>query len=29
MKDNGSVQFDVPGDIKPQSMDFGTGVTNE
>lgn len=24
--DNGTVKFDVPGDIKPHSLDFGTGV---
>ncbi|XP_024030996.1 sterol 3-beta-glucosyltransferase UGT80A2 [Morus notabilis] len=26
VKDDGTVQFDVPGDIKPKSLDFGTGV---
>ncbi|CAN1246665.1 Sterol 3-beta-glucosyltransferase UGT80A2 [Linum grandiflorum] len=26
VKDDGTVQFDVPVDIKPQSLDFGTGV---
>ncbi|POO03020.1 UDP-glucuronosyl/UDP-glucosyltransferase [Trema orientale] len=26
VKDDGTVQFDVPGDIKPQSPDFGNGV---
>lgn len=26
VKDDGTVQFDVPGDIKPRSTDFGTGV---
>ncbi|CAI0559605.1 unnamed protein product [Linum tenue] len=26
VKEDGTVQFDVPGDIKPQSLDFGTGV---
>ncbi|CAN1132168.1 Sterol 3-beta-glucosyltransferase UGT80A2 [Linum perenne] len=26
IKDDGTVQFDVPVDIKPQSLDFGTGV---
>lgn len=26
VKDDGTVQFDIPGDIKPQSLDFGTGV---
>ncbi|KAK0592500.1 hypothetical protein LWI29_020372 [Acer saccharum] len=26
VKDDGTVQFEVPGDIKPQSLDFGTGV---
>ena len=26
VKDDGTVQFDVPGDIKPPSLDFGTGV---
>ena len=29
VKDDGTIQFDVPGDIKPQSMDFGSGVINE
>lgn len=24
--DDGTVKFDVPGDIKPHSLDFGTGV---
>ncbi|PRQ41586.1 putative sterol 3-beta-glucosyltransferase [Rosa chinensis] len=24
--DNGTVQFDVPGDVKPHLLDFGTGV---
>lgn len=24
--DNGTVHFDVPGDVKPQLLDFGTGV---
>ncbi|XP_031249813.1 sterol 3-beta-glucosyltransferase UGT80A2-like isoform X2 [Pistacia vera] len=26
VKTDGTVQFEVPGDIKPQSLDFGTGV---
>ncbi|KAF3452428.1 hypothetical protein FNV43_RR02861 [Rhamnella rubrinervis] len=26
VQDDGTVQFDVPDDIKPQSLDFGTGV---
>lgn len=26
VKDDGTVQFEVPGDIKPDSLDFGTGV---
>ncbi|CAA3032434.1 sterol 3-beta-glucosyltransferase UGT80A2-like [Olea europaea subsp. europaea] len=26
IQDDGTVQFEVPGDIKPQSLDFGTGV---
>lgn len=26
VKDDGTVQFEVPGDIKPESLDFGTGV---
>ncbi|GAA0145578.1 glycosyltransferase [Lithospermum erythrorhizon] len=26
VREDGSVQFDVPGDIKPRSLDFGTGV---
>ena len=26
MKNDGTVQFDVPGDMKPQTLDFGTGV---
>ncbi|KAJ4721477.1 Sterol 3-beta-glucosyltransferase ugt80a2 [Melia azedarach] len=26
VKDDGTVQFEVPADIKPQSLDFGTGV---
>ncbi|KAF5733540.1 sterol 3-beta-glucosyltransferase UGT80A2-like [Tripterygium wilfordii] len=26
VKDDGTVQFEVPGDIKPQNLDFGTGV---
>lgn len=26
VKDDGTVQFNVPGDFKPQSLDFGTGV---
>ncbi|KAK3026607.1 hypothetical protein RJ639_040144 [Escallonia herrerae] len=26
VQDDGTVQFDVPGDIKPQNLDFGTGV---
>ncbi|XP_062143947.1 sterol 3-beta-glucosyltransferase UGT80A2-like isoform X2 [Alnus glutinosa] len=25
VKDDGTVQFEVPGDIKPQNLDFGTG----
>ncbi|KAH7571390.1 hypothetical protein JRO89_XS04G0036000 [Xanthoceras sorbifolium] len=30
VKDDGTVQFEVPGDIKPQNLDFGTGgVYNE
>lgn len=29
MKDDGTVQFDVPGDIKPQNLDFGTGHVYE
>lgn len=28
MKDDGTVQFDVPGDIKPQYLDFGTGAAH-
>lgn len=26
VKDDGTVQFEVPADIKPQNLDFGTGV---
>lgn len=26
VKDDGTVQLEVPADIKPQSLDFGTGV---
>ncbi|GMP67930.1 hypothetical protein CsSME_00027734 [Camellia sinensis var. sinensis] len=26
VQNDGTVQFEVPGDIKPQSLDFGTGV---
>ncbi|XP_059628685.1 sterol 3-beta-glucosyltransferase UGT80A2-like [Cornus florida] len=26
VQDDGTVQFEVPGDIKPQNLDFGTGV---
>ncbi|CAI9090928.1 OLC1v1025825C5 [Oldenlandia corymbosa var. corymbosa] len=26
VKDDGTVQFEVPGDIKPQTLDFGTGI---
>ncbi|XP_058183222.1 sterol 3-beta-glucosyltransferase UGT80A2-like [Rhododendron vialii] len=26
IKDDGTVQFEVPGDIKPESLDFGSGV---
>lgn len=26
VKDDGTVQFEVPGDIKPESLDFGSGV---
>ncbi|KAL3523403.1 hypothetical protein ACH5RR_016237 [Cinchona calisaya] len=26
VKDDGTVQLEVPGDIKPQTLDFGTGV---
>ncbi|GMP67923.1 hypothetical protein CsSME_00027733 [Camellia sinensis var. sinensis] len=26
VKNDGTVQFEVPGDIKPKSIDFGTGV---
>lgn len=26
VKDDGTVQFNVPGDFKPQTLDFGTGV---
>ncbi|XP_028091210.1 sterol 3-beta-glucosyltransferase UGT80A2-like isoform X1 [Camellia sinensis] len=26
VKNDGTVQFEVPGDIKPQTLDFGTGV---
>lgn len=29
VKDDGTVQLDVPGDIKPQNLDFGTGVVFE
>lgn len=25
VKDDGTVEFDVPGDVKPQSLKFGTG----
>ncbi|XP_068316834.1 sterol 3-beta-glucosyltransferase UGT80A2-like isoform X1 [Pyrus communis] len=28
VKDDGTVQFDVPGDIKPQYLDFGTGAAH-
>ncbi|CAL2269729.1 unnamed protein product [Prunus armeniaca] len=28
VQDDGTVQFDVPGDIKPQQLDFGTGVVH-
>ena len=27
IKDDGTIEFEVPGDIKPQSLDIGTGVT--
>lgn len=26
VQDDGTVQFEVPGDVKPQALDFGTGV---
>ncbi|KAK9998022.1 hypothetical protein SO802_017625 [Lithocarpus litseifolius] len=26
VKDDGTIQFEVPGDIEPQALDFGTGV---
>lgn len=26
VQDDGTVQFEVPGDIKPEKLDFGTGV---
>lgn len=29
VKDDGTVQLDVPGDVKPESLDFGTGVVYE
>lgn len=29
VKDDGTVQLDVPGDIKSQNLDFGTGVVFE
>ncbi|PQQ14864.1 sterol 3-beta-glucosyltransferase UGT80A2 isoform X1 [Prunus yedoensis var. nudiflora] len=28
VQNDGTVQFDVPGDIKPQQLDFGTGVVH-
>lgn len=26
VKDDGTIQFEVPGDVEPQALDFGTGV---
>lgn len=28
VKDDGTVQFEVPGDIKPQGLEFGTGIVS-
>lgn len=29
VQDDGTVKFEVPEDIKPQSLDFGTGVVSD